>query len=428
MHCEGAVTIPTSPHSLVFYCSAASKLTIWVKEKNAIYNLARGDAYRLQFDQGNYGMLYVDLPTRSEFKALADVRTDACVSIYLPTTPLTQESDASRIAFGNLAKEACAQLEAAKLPKSRVAALVEHFDQLAVDADFWAHQANSLAVLATPDSVRTYRLANKLTPMVEVSDRFHLIPLLRAITFPHTAYVLVLSENAVRLVEIFADHPPVTAKIANMPKDAASAARKATLNDRSPSGRIQGAEGQNVRLNQYARKIDAALRPILAGRDTPLVLAATDRLASIYRSVNSYPHLLEQTLGGNSDRASDAELSVAVRAILDAWYQSELGQFRSLYETRANSGRATSDLSDAARAATFGAIDVLLVDIDSVTPGSVDEASGAVQFADGPGAKSYCIVDEIAARALSNGAKVLAVRKSDLPAGGELAAVLRYPI
>jgi hypothetical protein len=81
MHCAGAVTIPTSPYSLVFYCSAASKLTVWVKEKNAIYNVARGDAYRLQFDQGNYGMLYVDLPTRSEFKALADVRTDACVSI-----------------------------------------------------------------------------------------------------------------------------------------------------------------------------------------------------------------------------------------------------------------------------------------------------------------------------------------------------------
>ena len=105
-------------------------------------------------------MLYLDLPTRTEFKALADVRTDACVSIYLPTTPLTQESDASRIAFGNLAKEACEQLEAAKIPKSRVAALVEHFDQLAVDGDFWAHQANSLAVLATPDSVKTYRLAN----------------------------------------------------------------------------------------------------------------------------------------------------------------------------------------------------------------------------------------------------------------------------
>jgi hypothetical protein len=157
-------------------------------------------------------------------------------------------------------------------------------------------------------------------------------------------------------------------------------------------------------------------------------MAATDRLASIYWSVNSYPYLLEQALSGNSDRVSDADLSAEARAIMDAWYESELRQFRALYETRANSGRATSDISDAARAATFGAIDVLLVDIDSVTPGSVNENSGAVQFADAPGANSYCIVDEIAARALSTGAKVLAVRKSDLPVGGELAAVLRHPI
>jgi hypothetical protein len=319
-------------------------------------------------------------------------------------------------------------MEAAALPKQRITALMEHLDQLCLDEDFWAFQANSLAVLATPDAIKTFRLANSLTPKVEVSDRFHLVPLLRAITFPHTAFVLVISENAVRLVEIFAQSAPMTIRIAGMPKDAASAAGKASLNDRSPSGRIQGSEGLNVRLHQYARKIDAALRPVLAGRDQPLVLAAPDRLASIFRSVNSYPHLLDRTVSGNSERASDAELAVAARTVLDASYQSELEQLRSLYEMRANSGRATSDLSDAARAATFGAIEVLLVDIDSVTPGSIDEVTGAVRFAETSGANSYCVVDEIAVRALSTGAKVLGVRKSDLPAQGEIAAVLRYPI
>ena len=55
-------------------------------------------------------MLYVDVPTRTEFKALTEARADACVSIYLATTPITQNSDASRIALGNLAKEARQQL------------------------------------------------------------------------------------------------------------------------------------------------------------------------------------------------------------------------------------------------------------------------------------------------------------------------------
>jgi hypothetical protein len=43
-------------------------------------------------------------------------------------------------------------------------------------------------VLATPDSVRTFRLATAVTDTAEVSDRFHLKPLLRAVTFPQSAF------------------------------------------------------------------------------------------------------------------------------------------------------------------------------------------------------------------------------------------------
>jgi hypothetical protein len=55
-------------------------------------------------------MLYVDIPTVPEFRALASTRADACVSIYLPTTPVTQDTAASRIELKNLTKSALAQL------------------------------------------------------------------------------------------------------------------------------------------------------------------------------------------------------------------------------------------------------------------------------------------------------------------------------
>ena len=51
-----------------------------------------------------------------------------------------------------------------------------------------------------------------------------------------------------------------------MPKDAASAVGHSTVNDRSPSGRIQGSEGQKVLLRQYARKVGHELRGIIAVR------------------------------------------------------------------------------------------------------------------------------------------------------------------
>ncbi|MBL4696241.1 MAG: hypothetical protein JKY77_05750 [Rhizobiaceae bacterium] len=373
-------------------------------------------------------MLYVDVPTWPEFKALTETRRDACVSIYVTTTPLSQDTDGCRIELGNMAKQAYDQLESSGFDKRRLAELMEHFDDLDDDDEFWRLQANSLAVLVTPDRMHTFRLANTIVPTIQVSDRFHLTPLLRAITFPHSAFVLALSENAVRLVEVFPDLPPVTVKIEGMPKDAASAVGKSTLNKRSHSRRIHGSEGQNVRFRQYARQVDAALRAVLAGRETPLILAATGRLASVFSSVCSYPNLLSNIIETSPDRVSDADIAAATLPILDTAYRGEVLQLQELYETRLTQGRATSDLSDAARAATYGAIEALLVDIDSVAPGLVDEETGAITFSDQSDATNYGIVDEIAGRALIRGAMVLGVRKADMPAVGEVAAILRYAV
>jgi hypothetical protein len=99
---------------------------------------------------------------------------------------------------------------------------------------------------------------------------------------------------------------------------------------------------------------------------------------------------------------------------------------RALFEKRKGQGRATSDLSDAARAATFGAIEQLMVDIDEVIPGTVDETDGRITFAERSSAANYGIVDEIAARALLSGATVLGVRKEDIPGRAPLAAILRF--
>ena len=373
-------------------------------------------------------MLFIDLPTTSEFMDLRRKTADACVSLYLPTTPLSQEAEASRIEFSHQLKGAQAQLEASGFDKRRLLSLIEHIQDLVDDDEFWRLQANSLAVLATPDMVRTYRLANRLTPMTMVSDRFHLNPLLRALTFSNAAFVLAVSENAVRLVEVYPNLAPAEVKVPNLPRDAASAVHKATLNNRAPSGRIQGAEGQNVRLRQYARRIDAALRPVLAGRNIPLILAAADRMASIYRTVNSYPNLLEEHVSNVTDRSTNDELANATRDVLDRANAAEIVDLNGLFDQRAGQGRATADLSDVARAATYGAIDTLMVDFESETPGLIDVETGALELADAPSAETYDVLDEISGRTLTHGGRVLSVRASDMPTEAPVAALLRYPV
>ena len=117
----------------------------------------------------------------------------------------------------------------------------------------------------------------------------------------------------------------------------------------------------------------------------PLILASVESLGAIYRSVNTYPHLATQGIEGNPERLSDAELADAAREILDGLYRTEIADWHARYRSRLNEDRATTDLARAARAATFGAVASLLVDMDQAVHGTVDEADGGVTLAEAPG-------------------------------------------
>ena len=80
------------------------------------------------------------------------------------------------------------------------------------------------------------------------------------------------------------------------------------------------------------------------------------------------------------------------------------------------------------RARHPGAIATLIVDMDEVVPGTVDETDGRVSFSDVAGADSYGVIDEIACRALLTGARVLSARRPDIPREASLAAILRHPV
>ena len=48
-------------------------------------------------------MLYVDIPTSVDIKALSSYRGEVCASIYLPTTLVMQQAPSDRVALKRLA-------------------------------------------------------------------------------------------------------------------------------------------------------------------------------------------------------------------------------------------------------------------------------------------------------------------------------------
>src|SRR4030081_316542 len=391
-------------------------------------------------------MLHIDIPGLEEFKVLAQVKGETCVSLYLPTSPLGSSAKVNRTAFKDLAKEALSQLKEAGIDKVEITAFAEQFDRLAgIEPDvqdqdkvrkqqhakpdpvdsFWHYQANGLAVLATSGATRTFRLPNSPKPLAEVADRFHLTPLIRAMTSPHDIFVLALAEESVRLVDAFANFPPERVQVPNLPKNAEEATRRPSFHVRAPRRRLQNLEGEKVLLQKYVRQVEHAIYIVLSHQNAPLVLAAEEPMASMFRSLNTYPRLADETIDGNPEQRTDAELEDAAIPILDRLYSRELKAVIALYD-QLKPRRATTDVSYAAHAATAGAVDQLLVDLDAVIPGLVSDLDGTVTYAASDDAETYSVVDEVARRALSTGARVLGARKEELPDRAPLTAILRY--
>lgn len=373
-------------------------------------------------------MLYLDIPTQAQINRLAETRSNAAVSIYLAATPLTQDADLTRISLKNHAREAANQLEAKGADKRDVQAITEQLAELDDDQGFWAYQAHSLALFVTPEKLRTFRLANRLTDSVHVSDRFHLKPLLRATSFFNSAWVLALAENSVRLIDVPAEGPADEVDLADLPKDAYEALGLSTTNERSQNTRIHGSEGKNVRHRQYVRAIDRGLNKLLGDSERPLILAAADPLRQVFIQNSDYPALAEETIQGNPEARTPAQLAEAARPIMESLQKGKIAALRSLYEDRRNEGRASSDLSSVARATMMGAVDTLLVDIETTVPGTLGK-DGAIDVAPEDSAETYGLTDQIALKVRAAGGRVLSVRAADMPdPNSPVAAILRWAV
>lgn len=369
-------------------------------------------------------MLYKDTIREKEFLQLAAQR-GVCVSIFLPTTPLTQEAQADRIVLKNLSKEAFEQAEAIA-DKRQVRAMEAMLNELLEDDSFWAHQAHGLGVLLTPESIKTYRIAYHVEQAAEVADRFYLKPLVPALR-PKSAYILAAAQKAVKLYELTPAQELHEVDVPNLPKDFSDATGRTQQRDRAPANRLEGSEGHKVLQTQFLREVEKAVRPVLSGSHTYLILATTKELQAIYRSLNHYDLLADEAIDGSTDGIDEESIKQAAIPLVKKLRQDRIERWVSHYKQRQSESRAVNDLSTIAKLATQGQISDLLVDADWVQYGTVDD-KGNLTLTETRSAESYDVIDEVLTRVLNAGGEVLAVRQEE-DAPSELmpvAAILRW--
>lgn len=365
--------------------------------------------------------MHLDMPTPHDIEHLAAARDPLSATLYVPTTPGGIDADSNRLAARGLWEPVLLEMYG-RADKRDVWPIEEMMNTLLDDDEFWEHLGRSLAIFVSSKGIVEFRLPNSLESYATLADRFTITPLLRATTFPNDAYTLALSQNGARLIEISADESPREVTVSDMPRSAEKAVGLRSIGGRSPYGRLHGDEGRKVRLTQYARAVDHAIRPTLNASSLPLVVAATQPLAAIFANLSGYRHVVAAPLRGNPDEMTDAEIAAETRVVLDQLNEASLDELRTTFEERRNSGRAVTDLAELARAATFGQVDTVIIDMNAHVAGHIDIGGALVLDP----ADDLDVLEEIARAALGTGARVMSVRSDDLPDGVSAAGLLRF--
>ncbi len=376
----------------------------------------------------------IDILSLDDIFPLSEHRAASSVALYVasgtgPGTgserqPFSLDSEAARLALRSAANSAMGELREAGADRQEQHAIAESVQALEQDRDLWATQARSIAVFLAPGFVRSFRLMNELPTHTAVGDRFDIGPLLRATTFGHTGYVLGITEGTVRLVFLGPDASSEEIELESLPADVGENLETTTTGGRFDRVRAQGALGPKVEQRSYASAVQDAVLAVIGDSGLPLVLCAAQDLEPAYREVNTYRGLLEHGIDANPSSLSTQELESRAREVLEQHRDDELAAWRERFGTLRADGRASSQLSEIARAAVSGLVDTLLFDLESTDEGSIDEW-GAVTFADQPGPTTYGLLDELAVRVLRGGGTVKAVRRDDLPDESPAAATFR---
>lgn len=123
-----------------------------------------------------------------------------CLSLYQPTHRHHPDNEQDPIRFRNLLKALEESLRQ-KYATRDIRALLEPFQQLAGERDFWNHTLDGLAVLGAPGLFRVYRLQRPVPELAIVADSFHLKPLLRILQSADGYAVLGVSRERITLFE-----------------------------------------------------------------------------------------------------------------------------------------------------------------------------------------------------------------------------------
>ena len=399
----------------------------------------------------NHPTVLMDLFNRDELRRLAELEEEVCISLYMPTHRFRSDWSQNTTRFKNLLRDAKKQLQNQEYRDSEIDEFLQDARQLLDRPGFWRGLSEGLAVFLTSRTSEFYRLPLPFDEVVIVEDRFHLKPLFPLIAANNRYYLLALSKNDVQLFQ--GTHQAISeVEAAEIPTDIVTAIQQfeepperglqshsqgpTSANGRGTEQRRHGqgsSEDQSRepkdQLKRFFRRINESVSDYIGGEEVPLVLAGVSEYLPLYKSENSYPHLIEdEIVAGNPEHLSAQELHEkawdVVASVLKERQQEELKRFEDLHYQ--NGGLASDDFHEIIPACAYSRVESLFVPKGEYRWGRFNPSTNTVEVHESQEPGDGDLLNYAALQSYLSGASVHVLDPEDMPGGRSVAAIFRY--
>jgi hypothetical protein len=363
----------------------------------------------------------VTLLTNGSLAELPSVQQAPCLSLYQPTHRRHPENQQDPIRFRNLTKELEASLRQ-KYPAVDTHLLLEPFEALAHDVDFWKHTLDGLAVLGGSGLFRVFGLQR---PVAELAVQVLGLSL-------HEIHLFQGNRDALDEVDLAPGVPRTITEalgeeLAEPHQTVASYGGVGGASTPMRHGHGGRKDQADIDVERFFRAIDrAVLEHHSRPSGLPLMLAALPQHHGVFHQISHNPFLMAEGLNINPDALPIDELRERAWQVVEPQYQTRLARLADEFEQARSNGLGSSDLAQVAQAAAAGRVATLLIEADRQIAGRLDGATGRVELGNLSHPQVDDLLDDLADLVGKMGGQVLVISSERMPTQTGLAATYRY--
>ena len=375
----------------------------------------------------------------AELRELAQPSTGCCVSIYMPTYRQSPQHQQNPIRFRNLSKIAIDQLrDADNFAPEDVAAIKNELANLEANREFWSHRADGMAWLYRDGEIHCFDFQRPVPERVVVAESLHIKPLIRITQSAEQYHVLALTRHSAKLytgTRDVLDEVENSHVYSTMQEALGDELTEPHLGAASYGGTDQtmfhGHGGRDAEVDKdrdrYFRMVAEAVEKYWSNpTGIPLVLAALGEHHAPYHQVSSDRFLMDQGVHKDPASMSIDDLRTASWEVMQQYFDKRLNDdVERLGDAQAN-GKGSVVISDIAREANSGRVELLLLEEDALLPGQVDWQTGAITEYDLNRSDVDDVIDDVAELVIARGGTVRIVRSESLKNESKIGAIYRF--